>query len=65
LLSRLHKRNTETEEQINKRIDRIAIEIKEKDKFDHIVDNSNKPVGLQKAVSELKEIINKYSNGEK
>lgn len=60
LRSRLHKRNTETEEQIKKRNERIQIEMKEKDKFDHVVDNSDKPGGLEKAVSDLKKIINKY-----
>ena len=61
LLKRLKNRNTESDEQIQKRSERIEMEILLKDKFDYIVDNSDKPGGLEKAVNELNKIINKYS----
>jgi guanylate kinase len=60
LLKRLKNRNTESDEQIKKRSERIEMELKNKDKFDYIVDNSDKPGGLEQAVNELTEIINKY-----
>jgi len=61
LYKRLKKRNTETEEEIKKRIERIEIEIKEKDKFDYVVDNKDDPGGIQNAVNELNKIITKYN----
>jgi guanylate kinase len=55
---RLKKRNTETDEQIKLRNERIELESRLKDKFDYIIDNSG---GLGFAVDELKKIINKYN----
>ena len=57
LVRRLRSRNTETEEEINKRSSRFKMEAELKDKFDYIVDNSR---GLETAVSETEKIINKY-----
>lgn len=57
LVRRLRSRNTETEEEIQKRSSRIKMEAELKDKFDYIVDNSR---GLETAVSETEKIINKY-----
>ncbi|HRJ86930.1 MAG TPA: guanylate kinase [Ignavibacteria bacterium] len=57
LLRRLRNRNTETEEEINKRASRIKMEAGLKDKFDCIVDNSS---GIEQAVTETEKIINKY-----
>jgi guanylate kinase len=57
LVRRLRNRNTETEEEIQKRSSRIKMEAELKDKFDYIVDNSR---GLETAVTETEKIINKY-----
>jgi guanylate kinase len=65
LLSRLKNRKTETDEQIKKRGERIEMEIKEKDKFDYIVENSEGSGGLTKAVNELNKIIKNINNGVK
>jgi guanylate kinase len=54
LVRRLKNRNTETQEQIEKRASRIKMEVELKDRFDHIVDNSK---GLQTAVLEIEKII--------
>jgi len=61
ILKRLRKRNTESEEQIAERIRRIEMEMKQKDKFKYIVNNSDNQLNPDKAVSELEEIINKYN----
>ncbi|HEY3250187.1 MAG TPA: guanylate kinase [Ignavibacteria bacterium] len=61
LLERLKKRNTESEEEMKKRYERMELEIKEKEHFDYVVDNSDKPDGVKIAVSELKKIINRYN----
>jgi guanylate kinase len=55
LIKRLKKRNTETEEDFNKRIERAEMELSLKDKFDYFVVNNF----LDKAVSEVREIIEK------
>lgn len=60
LIERLKRRGTESEEQLKKRAERISLEIAEKDKFDHIIDNKNQSGGLQKAVNEIFKIITKY-----
>ena len=57
LVSRLKNRNTETEAEIEKRSSRIKMESELKHRFDYIVDNS---AGIDKAVSETENIINKY-----
>lgn len=54
LIKRLKGRKTESDEEIKKRTSRIMMEIEEKPKFDHIVDNSK---GLDEAVNEVKRII--------
>jgi guanylate kinase len=58
LLKRLRKRNTETQEQIEKRASRIRMEVDMKEKFDYVIDNSK---GLDDAVSSTKRIIEKYN----
>jgi guanylate kinase len=62
LVSRLKKRNTESEEQIAKRAERIGFEIGLKNKFDHVIENSSSIGGVQLAVNEIVEIINKYKH---
>lgn len=59
LMRRLMNRNTETPEEIEKRISRIKMESEMKDKFDFIVDNSS---GIQHAVEAIISIINKHKN---
>ena len=61
ILERLRKRNTESDNEIKKRSDRIEMEIKQKEHFEYVVDNSDKHGGLQDAVNELNKIINKYN----
>lgn len=53
LIQRLEKRNTETTEQIEHRLQRLGLELKESEYFDHIVINEN----LETAVEEIKNII--------
>jgi guanylate kinase len=55
LRTRLINRNTETDEDLKKRIARAEMELGFKDKFDHVVVN----VDLEKAKEEVREIINK------
>ncbi|KXK56391.1 MAG: guanylate kinase [Chlorobi bacterium OLB5] len=57
LVRRLKNRNTETPEEIEKRISRIKMESELKNRFDFIVDNSK---GIETAVNEVESIINKY-----
>lgn len=58
LKERLKKRATESPEQIAERIKRVDLEIGKKNDFDYIVVNDN----LEKAVSEVQNIINKFCN---
>jgi len=59
LVKRLKNRKTETEEDLNKRIERAKMELSQKDKFDYIIINNN----LNKAISEtlilIKNILGK------
>lgn len=55
LKQRLIKRNTETEEDLKKRIERAEMELSFKDKFDYVVSNSD----LEFAKKEVKKIIEK------
>ena len=55
LKKRLIKRNTETDGDLKKRIERAEMELSYKDKFDYVVSNIN----LEKAKKEVKEIIEK------
>ena len=59
IIERLKNRRTESNAQLEKRIERMESELKLKDKFDHIIDNKSRPGGLQKAVNEIISIINK------
>ncbi len=53
LKQRLIKRNTETEEDLKKRIERAEMELSFKDKFDYVVSNAD----LEIAKKKVKEII--------
>ncbi len=57
---RLKRRNTETEEDFRKRIDRAAMELSYKDKFDYCVINDD----LDAAKADVKRIIEKEINQE-
>lgn len=57
LKDRLKKRATESEDQISERIKRVDLEIGKKNDFDYIVVNQN----LEKAISEVQEIISKFN----
>jgi guanylate kinase len=59
LVERLKKRSTESENEINKRLARIDLELSFKDKFDNTVVNMSSPDGVKKAVEEIVSIINK------
>lgn len=62
LKKRLENRMTETEEDLKKRIARAEMELSLKDEFDHVIINDE----LEKAISEVKEIIkNKINKEEK
>jgi len=53
LRNRLIQRNTETEEDLKKRIERAEMELSYKDKFDYVVSN----VDLERAKEEVRKII--------
>jgi guanylate kinase len=61
LVRRLKNRKTETEEDLNKRIERAKMELSQKDKFDYIIVNEN----LNKAISETLILINNLLGKEK
>ena len=55
LKERLRKRNTETDEDLRKRLERADMELSYKDKFDYVVENIN----LEEAKEKVKKIIEK------
>ncbi|MEG8946854.1 guanylate kinase [Rosettibacter firmus] len=55
LKERLKKRNTETDEELKKRIDRAEMELSYKNNFDYVVENIN----LDEAKEKVKKIIEK------
>jgi guanylate kinase len=61
LIKRLKNRKTETEEDLNKRIERAKMELSQKDKFDYIIVNKN----LNNAISETLILINNILGKEK
>ncbi|RCK75941.1 MAG: Guanylate kinase [Ignavibacteriae bacterium] len=58
LVERLKNRKTENEETLRKRLERVEMEMKQKEFFDYIVINDD----LSKAVNEVENIINKQIN---
>ena len=61
LVKRLRNRQTETEEDFQKRIERAKMELSHKDQFDYIISNEY----LDKAVEETSVLIKKIVNKEK
>ncbi len=61
LVQRLRNRQTETEEDFQKRIERAKMELSHKDQFDYIIINEY----LEKAVEETSDLIKKIINKEK
>jgi len=61
LETRLRKRSTETDEQINMRLSRAELEMSFSDKFDFVVINDS----LENAISETIDIVNKNMNSVK
>lgn len=55
LVNRLRQRNTESESDFNKRIDRAKMELSLKDQFDYVIENES----LKTAVNEAKNLIDK------
>jgi len=55
LVNRLRKRQTDSEEDMKKRIERAKMELSLKDKFDYFIPNEN----LGKAISEIKGLLKK------
>lgn len=60
LVERLKKRKTETETDLQKRIERAKMELSQKDKFDYLVYNND----LEVAISETKNLILNILNKE-
>ncbi len=59
LVERLMNRKTETETDLQKRIERAKMELSQKDKFDYLVINKD----LEKAISEIKSLILTLTQG--
>ncbi|GBD87565.1 guanylate kinase [bacterium BMS3Abin03] len=59
LVKRLRERNTETEEDFKKRIERAKMELSEKDKFDYIIQNKDLNNAIEETSGLIKKIINK------
>lgn len=62
LVRRLKERNTDTEQQIEKRIKRMDMELDLKEKLDYTVTNRTNHSGIEDAVKQIIEIINKSKN---
>lgn len=61
LVNRLKKRRTESEADLQKRIDRAKMELSYKDKFDYIFINKD----LEEVISQIKSLINEILKKEK
>jgi guanylate kinase len=57
LVNRLRDRNTESEIDLNKRIERAKMELSQKDKFDYIVVNKDLDIAVKEIVSIIEKII--------
>ena len=61
---RLRNRKTETEEDFKKRIQRAKMELREKDKFDYIINNEDLNKAIKDTSGLIKKIINKEEKNE-
>lgn len=59
LIERLKKRNTESEEELHRRIERMEMEFEMKNRFDHVIKNETGTDGVKKSVEQLKKILDK------
>lgn len=59
LVTRLKNRNTESEEDLQKRIDRAQMELGLKDRFDFTIENNDLETAVSEAESLVKKIISK------
>ena len=59
IIERLKKRKTESETEMEYRVERIDMELGLKNKFDYIVNNDSKPNGINIAVGDIKKVIDK------
>lgn len=59
LVRRLKNRKTESEQELNKRIERAKMELSHKDKFDYFVVNNKLNIAIEKLKSIIVNVINK------
>lgn len=59
LVRRLKNRKTESEQELNKRIERAKMELSHKDKFDYFVVNNKLNIAIEKLKSIIVKVINK------
>jgi len=62
LIERLKKRNTESDKELSKRIERMEMEFGMKSRFDYVIKNETGTEGVNKSVEQLKKILKKYIN---
>ena len=62
LVERLKKRNTESDTELERRVERMEMEFGMKSRFDHVINNETGVEGVQKSVLQLKKILEKYKN---
>lgn len=60
LVERLKKRNTESETELNRRIERMEMEFGMRSRFDHVIKNETGNEGIKKSVLQLEKILEKY-----
>jgi guanylate kinase len=63
LKDRLVKRNTESQEDLKKRLERVELELSYKDHFEHIIVNDDLNYALEEAENIIKNILNGVKNG--
>jgi guanylate kinase len=63
LKDRLVKRNTESAEDLNKRLERVELELSYKDHFEHIIVNDNLDKAKEEAIFIIENILNGDKNG--
>ncbi len=63
LKDRLVKRNTESQEDLKKRLERVELELSYKDHFEYIIVNDDLNYALEEAENIIKNILNGVKNG--